>query len=214
MMHEDNAMVARRPVAEPVPDEVLARRAGDGDDAAFELLVERHQDRVYRLAMRMMSNQSDAEEVVQEAFLSAYRGLSGFRGDARFATWLYQIVVNGALTHRRTARRRPATAPLDDYLPRFDDAGALAADDHGCIARADEQLERKQLRERIREALDRLDEHHRTVFVLRDLEGLTTEEVAEIFAIREAAVRQRLHRARLALRGLLGDLQPASRRPA
>lgn len=187
---------------EHVADEALARRAGAGDEAAFELLVERHQNRVYRLAMRMMSNPSDAEEIVQEAFLNAYRGLSSFRADAKFGTWLYQIVVNGALARRRSAGRRPTTS-LEEQCPRFD---ATAPRELGIAARADDLLERKQLRRRIQDALDRLEEHHRTIFVLRDLEGLSTEEVAEIFAIQEPAVRQRLHRARLQLREILGDL--------
>ena len=185
-------------------DELLAQRASAGDGDAFGVLVERHRDRVYRLASRMVSNPSDAEEIVQDAFLHAYRGLASFRGDAKFGTWLYQIVVNGALAHRRSAGRHPTTS-LDEHLPRFDEDGALEPADHGRVARADELLERKELRACIARALDALDDHHRTVFVLRDLEGLSTDEVAEIFAICPPAVRKRLHRARLQLRGLLAE---------
>lgn len=183
-------------------DERLARRAATGDPAAFGILVERYRDRLYRFALRMMSNPSDAEEVVQDALLNAYRGMPSFRADAKFGTWLHQIVINGALAQRRRSRRRPLTTPLDDHVPRTEDAPRASADDRST---ADELLQRKQLIARIHDALDHLDDHHRAVFVLRDLEGLSSEEVAEMFAIQVPAVRQRLHRARLQLRALLAD---------
>jgi RNA polymerase sigma-70 factor (ECF subfamily) len=190
---------------ETAPDQTLAKAASRGDEKAFELLVERYQDRVYRLASRLCANRSDAEEVVQETFLGAFRGLGGFRGNAAFATWLYQIVVNAALTQRRGMRRHP-TASLEECFPRFDDTGTLEPGDYGRAARADEMLERKELLNRVQEALDRLGDDYRTVFVLRDLEGLSTEEVADVFGICPTAVRQRLHRARLQLRGFLDEV--------
>lgn len=187
-------------------DEMLARRAVAGDPDAFEALVERYRDRLYRFALRLMPNPSDAEEVVQDALLNAYRGLPSFRADAKFGTWLHQIVINGALAQRRRSRRRPLTTPLDDHLPRGEDAPRSGPGDRATTAPADELLQRKQLIARIHDALDRLDDHHRAVLVLRDLEGLSSEEVAEIFAIQVPAVRQRLHRARLQLRSLLADV--------
>lgn len=195
---------------EPSEDELLARRAAAGDAMAFGILVQRYRDRLYRLAMRMMHDPDDAEEVVQEALLNAYRSLPSFRADAKFGTWLHQIVINGAFAHRRRSRRRPVTTPLDDHLPRLDDAITPGVGDCTIPAAADELLVRKQFVARIQDALDRLDDHHRAVFTLRHLEGLSTEAVAELFSIREPTVRQRLHRARLQLRALLADLMPSA----
>jgi RNA polymerase sigma-70 factor (ECF subfamily) len=188
-------------------DELLVSLARDGDADAFEPLVLRHQDRVYRLALRLTGNASDAEEVTQEAFLQAYRGLRDFRGDARFGTWLCRIVANAALMRRRASRVRP-TEPLERYLPAFDDEGGLLGHGPDCAraARADELLERRQLGEHLRAALARLEEPYRSVFVLRDLEELTSEETAAILGTSNEAVRQRLHRARVLLRGYLRAL--------
>lgn len=195
---------------EPPTDERLALRAAAGDQAAFGVLAERYQGRLCRLAVRLMLNASDAEEVVQDALLNAYRGLPSFRADAKFGTWIYQIVINGALAHRRRSRRRPLTTPLDDHLPRLDETAVARSDGRGHAAAADELLARKQVATRIQDALDRLRGDHRAVFVLRDLEGLSTEVVAEIFAIQVPTVRQRLHRARVKLRALLADLVPSA----
>jgi RNA polymerase sigma-70 factor (ECF subfamily) len=193
------------PVAEE-NDEALAGRAAAGDAYAFEELVSRYQGRVYRLACRLTS-EDEAKDVIQEAFLAAYRGLPGFRGDSRFSTWLYRVATNAALMHRRARPRRPAE-PLDAFLPRFDDEGVHAAEPVDLLAagRADETLDRKILAEKARAGLDRLPDIYRDAFVLRDLEEMTTAEVAELLGIQPAAVRQRVHRARLLLRGYLGAL--------
>jgi RNA polymerase sigma-70 factor (ECF subfamily) len=198
------ALMADVPLA-ALDDQALAERARAGDDAAFTALVERYQERVYRLALRLSSNPSDAEEVLQEAFLQAWRRIDTFRGDARFGTWLYRIATNTALMHKRAARRRPAES-LEALLPQFDESGLLADLDYQRSARADELLERAELAQRAREALDLLDENYRTVFVLRDLEEMSTEEAARVLEITPEAVRQRLHRARLMVRGYLGKM--------
>ena len=186
-------------------DEALAERARAGDDAAFAVLVEGYQERIYRLALRLSSNPSDAEEVLQETFLQAWRKIDTFRGDARFGTWLYRIATNTALMRKRAARRRP-TESLEALLPQFDESGLLADLDYQRSARADELLERAELAQRAREALDLLDENYRAAFVLRDLEEMSTEEAAQVLEITPEAVRQRLHRARLMVRGYLGKL--------
>jgi RNA polymerase sigma-70 factor (ECF subfamily) len=186
-------------------DEALAERARAGDDAAFGALVERYQERVYRLALRLSSNPSDAEEVLQESFLQAWRKIDTFRGDARFGTWLYRIATNTALMRKRAARRRPAES-LEAFLPHFEESGLLADLDYQRSARADEVLERAELTQRAREALDLLDENYRAVFVLRDLEEMSTEEAARVLEITPEAVRQRLHRARLMVRGYLAKM--------
>jgi len=187
-------------------DEELVRRALAGDHPAFEGLVERHQELVYRLARRLTASVADAEDVLQETFVLAYRRLGGFRGDAKFSTWLYRIAANSAKMLRRERARRP-TEPLDEYLPRFDRLGRHARDvDHARAADADTILDRKKLALRAREGLERLPDRYRLPFVLRDLEELPSEEVASILGISTTLVRQRVHRARLMLRGYLSHL--------
>jgi len=188
-------------------DEALAARAAAGEEPAFEELVSRYQGRVYRLACRLTADEGDAKDVLQETFLAAYRGLPAFRGDSRFSTWLYRIATNAALMQRRARARRP-TESLEVFLPRFDADGVHAAEppELRAASRADELLDRKLLAEKARAGLDRLPDIYREAFVLRDLEEMTTREVAELLGIDAAAVRQRVHRARLMLRGYLSDL--------
>jgi RNA polymerase sigma-70 factor (ECF subfamily) len=188
-------------------DEALAARAAAGEERAFEELVSRYEARVYRLACRLTGNEGDANDVLQEAFLAVYRGLPGFRAESRFSTWLYRIATNAALMHRRARARRP-TESLEAFLPRFDGDGRHVAEPADLLAasRADELLDRKLLAERAQAGLDRLPDIYRDAFVLRDLEELETAEVAELLGIDAAAVRQRVHRARLMLRGYLSDL--------
>jgi len=188
-------------------DETLAARAASGDDPAFEALVIRYQARVFRLARRLTGNDGDAQDAQQDTFLQVYRNLSSFRGDARFSTWLYRIATNAALMLRRTRARRPAES-LDEYLPRFDAAGRHAATpaELRVAGQADEILDRQLLAEKARAGIERLPDLYREAFILRDLEELTTSDVAEVLGLEPAAVRQRVHRARLMLRGYLGTV--------
>jgi RNA polymerase sigma-70 factor (ECF subfamily) len=144
--------------------------------------------------------------MLQETFLRAFRHLSSFRGEARFGTWLYQIAANVCLMHRRTQARRP-TESLDPFLPRFDAAGRHEATPEALrvVCRAEELLDRATLASKARDGLARLPDIYRDAFVLRDLENLSSKEVAEVLGIEPAAVRQRVHRARLMLRGFLED---------
>jgi RNA polymerase sigma-70 factor, ECF subfamily len=192
-------------VLEP-SDETLAARAAAGDDSAFETIVRRYQGRVFRLASRLTSD-ADAADVLQDTFLQVYRHLPSFRGEAQFGTWLYRIATNAALMHRRGTKRRAAES-LDAYLPRFDDNGVHAATpaELQVASHADELLDRKTLAERARDVIERLPDHYRDAFVLRDLEEMSTAQVAQTLGIEPAAVRQRVHRARLMLRGYLSDL--------
>jgi RNA polymerase sigma-70 factor (ECF subfamily) len=194
------------PVAE-IADEELATRAAAGDASAFEILVSRHEGRVYRLAYRLTGSDADAQDVLQDAFLAAYRGLASFRGAARFSTWLHRIATNAALAHRRARRRRP-TEPLEEFLPRFDEDGqhALEAAELRVASRAEALLDGKLLAEQAQAALERLPDLYREAFVLRDLEELDTSEVGELLGVDAATVRQRVHRARLMLRGFLSHL--------
>ena len=167
----------------------------------------RHEGRVYRLAYRLTGSDADAQDVLQDAFLAAYRGLASFRGAARFSTWLYRIATNAALMHRRARRRRP-TESLEEFLPRFDENGQHVpeAAELGAASRIDDLLDGKLLAEKARAALTRLPDLYREAFVLRDLEELDTGEVADLLGVDAATVRQRVHRARLMLRGYLSHL--------
>lgn len=193
------------PVAES-SDEALAARAAAGDDLAFEALALRYQRRVFRLACRL-TNETDAPDVVQETFLQVYRHLSTFRADSQFGTWLYRIATNAALMHRRARRRRPAES-LDDFLPRFDAEGKLDATPEALriVSRVDELMDRRVLAEKARKAIEQLPNLYREAFVLRDLEELSTADVAQVLDVDPAVVRQRVHRARLLVRGYLSEL--------
>ena len=188
-------------------DEMLAARAAGGDASAFEEIVSRYEHRIYRLACRLTGNDTDAFDVLQDTFLQVFRHLAAFRGESRFGTWLYRIATNAALMHRRTLARQP-TESLDAYLPRFDAEGAhlQTPAELQVATRADELLDRQMLAHQARIAIDRLPETYRVAFVLRDLEDIPTSDVAEVLGIESAAVRQRVHRARLMLRGYLSEI--------
>lgn len=187
-------------------DETLAARAAAGDDHAFEQIVERYESRIFRMACRLTSD-TDAPDVLQETFLQLYRHLPSFRGESQFGTWLYRIATNAALMHRRASARRPAE-PLDAFLPRFDAGGRHAGTpaELQLASRADELLDRQVLAEKARAVIGRLPDLYRDAFVLRDLEELSTTEVAAALGVEPATVRQRVHRARLMLRGYLSEL--------
>ena len=187
-------------------DEALAARAAAGDDTAFETLVVRHQYRVFRLACRLTS-ETDAPDVVQETFFQVYRHLSTFRSEAQFSTWLYRIATNTGLMHRRARARRPAE-PLDECMPRFDANGRLAQtpDALRLPSSVDELMDRHMLAKKVQAAVERLPDLYREAFVLRDLEELSTADVAQVLGVEPATVRQRVHRARLMMRGHLGEL--------
>jgi RNA polymerase sigma-70 factor, ECF subfamily len=187
-------------------DEVLAARAAAGDDPAFEALVVRYQRRVFRLACRL-TNDTDAPDVVQETFMQVYRHLSTFRGRAQFSTWLYRITINAGLMHRRARARRPAES-LDEFMPRFDADGrhAQTPDALRMTPRVDELMDRHLLAKQVQAALQRLPDLYRDAFVLRDLEELSTADVARVLGVEPATVRQRVHRARLMMRGYLSEL--------
>jgi len=187
-------------------DETLAARAAAGDDRAFEEIVARYERRVFRVACRLTS-ETDAPDVLQNTFLQVYRNLPSFRSESRFATWLYRIATNAALMVRRARTRKPAES-LDAFMPRFDEHG-MHADLPAQLqvaSRADELLDRQVLVEKARAGIARLPDVYRDAFVLRDLEEMSTTDVAQVLGVEPATVRQRVHRARLMLRGYLSDL--------
>jgi RNA polymerase sigma-70 factor (ECF subfamily) len=185
-------------------DDELVARARANDVAAFEELIGRHEEKIYRLAMRFTRNETDAAEILQETFLSAWRNLSGFEGKAQFASWLYRVAVNAALMLLRSQKRHPQVA-VEDVTP---EALTEAARDAGpglnagtdWSRRPDEQFQSEELRSQIQLAVDQLPESQRSVFLMRDVDGLSTEETAELLGVSLPTVKTRLHRARLALR--------------
>lgn len=187
--------------ANPDPEDALLAALRSGHDAAFEALVRTYGGRLLATARRMLPTEEDARDAVQDALLSAFRGLGSFDERARLSTWLHRITVNAALMKLRSRRRRPE-ASLDDLLPRFDERGEWA-EPAVTGPPADAALDSATLRTTVRACIARLPEPHRTVLVLRDLEELDTAEVADALGLTTAAVKTRLHRARQALRTLL-----------
>lgn len=194
------AMTAmNEPPIEPVEDDLaLLRRAQTGDFAAFELLVGRLQRRVYAVAYRITGQAQDAEDVVQQTFLSLIEHIDSFRGESAVATWVLRIATNFALKVLRKRRGLP-TVSLDDGDESF------ASVPHPEFIAAwreppDVLAERAEMRELLDKAISELDDKHRVVFVLRDIEGLPTEETAEALGLSVANVKVRLLRARMQLR--------------
>ncbi len=173
-----------------------------GEESAYETLVRQYGGPMLAVARRLMRDEDDARDVVQEAFLQAFRSICQFREEARLSTWLHRIVVNAALMRLRAASRRP-TESIDDLLPCFDEAGNHADPVRPLPLNAEEILERAETRAQVRACVAKLPEQYRAVIVMRDFEELCTEEAARVLGISENAVKIRLHRARQALRTLL-----------
>lgn len=188
------------PPAEQLGDEALVARAQDGDRAAFEQLVRRHADRLHAVVRRICADDLVAQEVTQETFLRAWRALSSFQGDARFFTWLYRIAMNETNRH---LGRRPATGAVSS----FDDQLVEPADSGPGPGRA---AEGGELRAALQDAVRALEPAYRAPLILRDVEGLSTAQAAEILDIGEAALKSRLHRARMAVRAAVADYVPDS----
>ena len=181
--------------------ELLARlRAGEDD--AFEELVRQNAGRLLAVARRYLKSEEDAQDVVQETFLSAFRSLDRFEGGSRLSTWLHRIAVNAALMKLRTRRRKPEES-IEDLLPRFLEDGHPVRSAIPWRPLSDELLGQKQTRALVQGCIDRLPESYRHVLLLRDIEEFDTEETARILGISANAVKTRLHRARQALRGFL-----------
>ena len=178
----------------------LISRVQRGENQLFYELVRPYERRVFAAAKAILRNESDAEDVAQEAMLKALRGIRQFRADARFSTWLIQITVNEALMRRRKQRNGVMEA-IDD---RRDTEGEYAPRDFADWREIpSEALERKEVRQRLAQALASLDRKYREVFVLRDMEQLNIQETADALGISIASVKTRLLRARLMLRDLL-----------
>ena len=171
-------------------------------DDAYERLVRSHFPTMFRITRRILGNDDDATEAVQEAFLSAFRSLDAFDQRCRLSTWLYRIAVNAALMHRRKTSNRHERS-IDDLLPKFLEDGHAANPAVEWRELPDDHALREETRAKVRNAIDELPETYRTVLVLRDIEELDTDESAAILGVTAGVVKVRLHRARQALRSLL-----------
>jgi RNA polymerase sigma-70 factor (ECF subfamily) len=186
-------------------DQQLVERAQRGDKHAFELLVAKYQRRLGRLISRFVRNAAEAEDVTQEAFIKAYRALPAFRGDSAFYTWLYRIGINTAKNYLvAQGRRAPTSTPFDsDDAEDFEDAALLHE-----VATPENELMSKQVVEVVNSSLQELPDDLRTALTLREIEGLSYEEIAAVMDCPIGTVRSRIFRAREAiaanLRPLLG----------
>jgi RNA polymerase sigma-70 factor, ECF subfamily len=199
-MSADDPGLPLVPVDDLGEQELLARLR-DGDPLAYEHVVRTYGPRLLGLARRLVGNDEDARDVLQEAFASAFKGLSGFTGGSKLSTWLHRIVVNRALMTLRTRRRHPEH-PIEDLLPSFESNGHFA-EHYTAWADPDRVLQQREARDLVRRLIDELPDNYRAVIVLRDLEEMDTAETARSLGLTENAVKIRLHRARQALRTLL-----------
>jgi len=192
--------------APPTDVSEIVARAKQGDQEAFDLLVERFAPQVYAVSFRILGSREEAEDCVQEAFLRAFKALGKFRGEAAFSTWLYRVAVNVANDAARRNRNRPlsaselASANPDGEAPDLD---RLADDSSDPAASPEQQAVRAERKEIIVRAVRSLPEHQRTVIILYDIQGLSYDEIARVLHTRVGTVKSRLNRARLALKDRL-----------
>ena len=191
---------APAPGAREPDDRALLAALQSGEPSAFERLVRTHGGRMLAVARRILKSEEDAQDALQDGFLSAYRAIAEFKGDAKLSTWLHRIVVNAALMKLRARRRRPESS-IEDLLPHYRENGHPETPASDWREAGD--LERAELRELVRAKIDALPESYRTVLMLRDIEELDTRETAQMLEISPNAVKIRLHRARQALQELL-----------
>jgi len=184
------------------PDESLVRRVCAGETACFELLMRRHNERIYRTVRAVLGDDADAEDVMQQAYVSAYQHLDAFEGRARFSTWLTRIAINEAYARLRKRRRTPL---IDDATPPWDEGGAIADEPQASGPSPEQIAARIEMHALLERAVDTLSTPNRMVFVLRSIEGLSTAETAACLDISEEAVKTRLHRANEALRLWLAE---------
>ncbi len=180
----------------------LVERAKGGELKAFEELMNKYEEKVYSIAYRMTGNREDAEEILQETFLSVYKSLGRFKGKSRFSTWLYRIAVNASLMRLRKTKKKAETLSLDEPIGGDNSHPKREVVDWST---PEDIVERKRLMEVITAAIDSLPETYRAIVLLRDGEGLSNSEVAKILKTSIPAVKSKLHRARMHLREKLSE---------
>jgi RNA polymerase sigma-70 factor (ECF subfamily) len=187
-------------------DRQLISRLQAGDDTAVRELADRYSPRIYQLALRHMRNQQDAEEVTQDVLMKVYRKVDAFRGDAALSSWIYRITFNTAMSRLRGSRlARQADLERERLLTATDEAERPRVSQPADWSRMpDEELLRLQLRHAVAAAIQELPEIYRAPVVLRDIQGLTTEEASSRLKVKDQTLKSRLHRGRLMLRQKLG----------
>jgi RNA polymerase sigma-70 factor, ECF subfamily len=189
-------------VQDTISDAECVLRLQRGETDAFEILVRRHEKNIFNLVYRMLGDYDEAAETSQEVFLSAYRAIDRFRGDANFSTWIYRIALNHTSTKRRSLnRRQQRSVAIEETEPVRDPQPGPA-----------ESMERKELRDHVQNALNRLEPDDATVILLRDLQDIPYDEVARLLKIPVGTVKSRLHRARQALKSQLAPYFYAGRK--
>lgn len=178
--------------SDSISDAACVRKIQRGDTDAFEILLRRHEKAIFNLVYRMLGDYDDAAETAQETFLSAYRAIGQFRGEANFSTWLYRIALNHANTRRKSRNAREhRLVPIDTTEVNDTQLGPA------------ETLEKKEIRERVQQALNELEPEDAAVILLRDMQDSPYEEVARVLDVPVGTVKSRLHRARRALKSRL-----------
>jgi RNA polymerase sigma-70 factor (ECF subfamily) len=183
-----------------VSESDLVARLKAGDERAFEEILGRYELKVFNVTRGLLRHEEDAQDALQDTFLSVFKNISRFKGDSSLSTWVYRIAVNSALMKMRKSRREQKHVAIEEYMPEFDDAGHRVAVVPDWHPRVDELLLNKELGSMLRRWIADLTPEYRTVFLLRDQEGLDNEQVAAILGLSVAAVKSRLHRARMYLR--------------
>ena len=189
--------VAATPVVEPHPDVALVERAKAGDTAAFEVLVRQYDRQIYRTALHITQNREDAEDITQDVFFKAFQKLEQFQGNSKFSTWLVRIAVNESLMRLRR-RKTSRTVSMDQDVET--EEGAIPRDFAEWRPNPEQIFSQSELGDILRKTIAGLPPGFRTVFTLRDIESLSTEETAEALGLSIPAVKSRLLRARLQLR--------------
>lgn len=178
-------------------DEQLIEQFTKGCARSYEELIRRYETKVHNLAMRLTRNSEDAEEVLQDVFVTVYRKIEGFEGKAKFSSWLYRITVNAAFMKLRKRRQEQAVS-LDDMMPHYQNK--VIAQRNAFGSHADSMAINNEIREALEQAINKLPEDYRAVFILRDIDGLSNKAVGDILDLSIPAVKSRLHRSRLMLR--------------
>lgn len=206
-VHSITSNVIPYPGTKAQNDWEIIGRCKEGDRIAFNELVLRHQRRVFNLCYRILGNRDEAEDVAQEVFITVFRAIKSFRGDSSFTTWLHRVATNHCKNRLKYLKRRRyfQTSSIDDTLETQD--GDIKKEYHDEEETSpEEDVQRSQVADEIETAINNLDDDYRVVIVLRDVQGLSYQEIADVLELKEGTVKSRIHRARLELQGKLEHL--------
>ena len=181
-------------------ENILVKKAINGDNSAFEMLMEKHMGIIYNIALRMAANQDDAEDMTQEIMIKIFRSLSSFKGNSKFSTWIYRVAVNTCLDELKRKKNKKHLS-LDAEISGDDGEGQLEIKDDS--PSPEKLAEQNELRDMVAAAVKLLSDEHRAVIVLRDIRGMSYSEIAEILGCSDGTVKSRISRARAQLKMIL-----------